>query len=322
MVIVNDRRISMLGVSLGAFLTVGAIGAGATNMPELPPVDDAWNFQDPTASEASFRDLVDKGRTANEAAYVVEAMTQLARSIGQQRRFDEAHSVLNDAESLLTNDMPRERVRFLLERGRVTNSSGSPGSSIQFFEKALSLAEENDFEYFAVDAAHMLGIVEEPEEAIRWNERAIGMAEAAESDRARHWLGPLYNNLAWTYNDLGRHRDALALFEKDVAFRESMGRSFEASIALWSKAKTLRFLGRIEEALEIQVSLVDHPERKGKPAEGYTYEEIGECLLLLGRKAEAAPQFAIAFARLGGDSWLKANEPERLARIERLSHRE
>lgn len=168
-------------------------------------------------------------------------------------------------------------------------------------------------------AAHMLGIVEKPEEAIRWNERAIGMAEAAESERSRGWLGPLYNNLAWTYNDLGRHEDALALFEKDVTFRESLGRSFEASIALWSKAKTLRLLGRVPEALEIQESLVDHPDRKGKPAEGYTHEEIGECLLLLGRGAKAAPHFAIAFARLGVDPWLKANESERLDRIERLS---
>lgn len=71
--------------------------------------------------------------------------------------------------------------------------------------------------------------------------------------------------------------------------------------------------------MAIQESLVEHPARKDKPAEGYTHEEIGECLLLLDRKPEAVPHFAIALAWLGKDPWLQANEPDRLARLQRLS---
>ena len=74
-----------------------------------------------------------------------------------------------------------------------------------------------------------------------------------------------------------------------------------------------------DEALAIQESLVDHPDRLGRLAEGYTHEEIGECLLLLGREEEAAPHFAIAFSRLRDDPWLKASEPDRLSRIQHLS---
>lgn len=293
---------------------------GATTMPDkLPAVDSGWNFQDPAESEANFLDLIERGQALGDSAYVVETMTQLARSIGMQRRFDEAHSVLSEAESMLTEDMQLARVRLLLEWGRAINSGGDSAGSIEHFEEALSISRSVDLEYLAVDAAHMLGIVEQPDNAIRWNETAIEMAEAAADERARTWLGPLYNNLAWTYNDLGKHEDALALFEKDILFRESQGREFQASIALWSKAKTLRFLGRVPKALEIQQSLIDHTDRKGKAAEGYTHEEIGECLLLLGRREEAAPHFAIAHTRLGNEPWLKANESERLSRIERLS---
>jgi tetratricopeptide (TPR) repeat protein len=190
-----------------------------------------------------------------------------------------------------------------------------------FFEGALTVAQEAGLEYLAIDAAHMLGIVEQEEIAIRWNEAAIDMAEEAADDRARGWLGPLYNNLAWTYNDAGEHEQALALFEKDIRLRESLDQEFEASIARWSKAKTLRLLGRTSEALEIQQSLVEHPDRKGKSAEGYTHEEIGECLIVLGQEEAAAPHFAIAFAILKLDPWLVANESERLSRIERLSNR-
>ncbi len=292
--------------------------APATVPDLLPKVDSAWDFGNPAASEARFRELKERGEAAADDAYAAEALTQLARSVGLQRRFGDAHEVLNEAEEALTEDMQLARVRLNLERGRVINSSGDAAASVAHFESALSLAQSGGFEGLAVDAAHMLGIVEEPDQAIRWNERAIEMAMAAKDEGVRGWLGPLRNNLAWTYSDRGEHERALTLFEEDRLFRESLGRSFEASIALWSKAKMLRLLGRVEEALVIQLPLLDHPERAGKEAEGYTQEEIGECLLLLDRAEEAKPHFAIAHERLGSDPWLQANEGERLARIREL----
>lgn len=307
---------AILAIFLSSFLT---LAWGASTVPQdLPFIDSQWNYRDPAASEANFRALIEQGKEAGDRAYVAQAMTQLARSIGLQRRFEDANRVLDEAEAMLTDDMTLARTRLTLERGRVVNSSGDPAASVPYFESALSLARASGYEYLAVDAAHMLGIVEQPQAAIRWNETAMKMAEAAKDERAKGWLGALYNNLAWTYNEMGDYEAALALFERDMKFRESRGQSFEASIALWSKAKTLRFLGRVEEALAIQQSLVDNPERKGKPAEGYTHEEIGECLLLLGREDEAAPHFAIAYERLSGDIWLQANEAERLARLRSL----
>ena len=285
----------------------------------LPDIDKAWNFRDPAASETSFRELIREGEQAGDTAWTLEAKTQLARSLGLQQRFDEAHDVLDGVEAELSDDEPRLRARFLLERGRVLNSSGHAEDAIAPFERALEAANLAGDEYLAVDAAHMLGIVESPDVAIRWHERAIAMAEAASDPAARRWLGPLYNNLAWTYNDRGEHEKALILFERDIAFREAQSQRFEASIATWSRAVTLRYLGRAEEALAVQQSLVDHPDRQGNAAEGYTHEEIGECLLLLGRDAEAKPHFAIAHERLGDDEWIQANEPARLARLKQLA---
>ena len=297
----------------GLLLTWNAMAA------TLPIIDEAWDFSDPAASEAAFHELVDHGREAGDSAYQAEALTQLARSLGLQRRFEEATAVLDEAHSLIGPEMDRPRVRVLLERGRVLNSSGDPPGSIPYFSEALNLAEVAGLEYLAVDAAHMLGIVTEGQTAIRWNETAIAMAEAAEDSRTRRWLGPLYNNLAWTHNDTGQHAKALALFEKDIEHRQRLGQTFEESIARWSRGKTLRLLGRVDEALQVQLGLVDHPGRQGNPAEGYTHEEIGECLLLLDQSDAAAPHFAIAHALLSTDSWLQANEP--LARLEALAAR-
>src|SRR5262245_3779180 len=182
----------------------------------LPVIDRLWDYNDPAASEAKFRDLLAKARAAGNTPYVAEVMTQIARAQGLQQKYAEADQTLDETEKILTPEMKTASVRVLLERGRVLNSSGSSEKSRTFFVQALQAAQASQLEYYAIDAAHMLGIVYKGDTSITWNERAMQMAEAAKDPRARGWLGPLYNNLGWTYADLKRYDDALKLFEKDV----------------------------------------------------------------------------------------------------------
>ena len=50
-------------------------------------------------------------------------LTQIARTEGLQREFEEAHAILDTVEAMLTDEMGVPRIRYLLERGRVYNSS-------------------------------------------------------------------------------------------------------------------------------------------------------------------------------------------------------
>lgn len=152
-----------------------------------------------------------------------------------------------------------------------------------------------------------------------WNFRDPAASEAELSDDEPRLRARFLLERGRVLNSSGHAEDAIAPFERDIAFRKAQSQRFEASIATWSRAVTLRYLGRAEEALAVQQSLVDHPDRQGNAAEGYTHEEIGECLLLLGRDAEAKPHFAIAHERLGDDEWIQANEPARLARLKQLA---
>jgi hypothetical protein len=54
-------------------------------------------------------------------------------------------------------------------------------------------------------------------------------------------------------------------------------------------------------------------------SDGYNFEEIGECMLLMNKQKEAKPYFQKAFALLSKDIWLQANEKERLERLKKLS---
>jgi hypothetical protein len=77
-------------------------------------------------------------------------------------------------------------------------------------------------------------------------------------------------------------------------------------------------LGRLEEALSRQMALKQEYDAV-EGGDGYVFEEIGECLLALARDVDAPPYFRKAYDLLSQDTWLSANEPERLARLKNLA---
>jgi len=160
----------------------------------------------------------------------------------------------------------------------------------------------------------MMGIVESGEASLRWNEQAIASAEASREPRARAWLGSLYNNIGWTYHDMARYDEALDRFQRALACREAQGVAGRIRIARWCVARCLRSLQRVDEALVVQRALLADGEADGSP-DGYVFEEIGECLLALGRRDEARPFYARAHALLSKRVERDGLAAERLQRL-------
>ena len=143
---------------------------------------------EPAESEARFRTHLAQAKGSDVQA---QTLTQLSRAVGLQRRFEEAHAILDEAEALLEQAGALARIRYRLERGRVHNSAGETAKAREFFqqawEMARAVAEDGcAADAAAVDAAHMLAIAAETgEETLAWNERALELAEASEDERAR-----------------------------------------------------------------------------------------------------------------------------------------
>jgi tetratricopeptide (TPR) repeat protein len=295
----------------GQNLTVGAIAMpqdsfqASSNLLTSEQIDALWTVNDPVKGEVKLRNAV-----VEYPGSVDELHTQIARSLGLQGKFDEAWEELS---SISRVHSPIVEIRMQLEKGRLKNSSGYRDDAKPYFLKALELAEQGHFDFYAIDAAHMLGIVWEGQASIDWNQVAIQLAAKSASKRAQNWKGSLLNNLGWTYFNIGDLNGALTTFESALDFQKSAGDPVRIRIARWSVARCLRALGNYDEALAIQNELIQYPEQ------GYVSEELGELLLVLGRPDEARPRFKRAYElltpRLGSDP----SQSARLARLKELS---
>jgi tetratricopeptide (TPR) repeat protein len=288
-------------------------GSETGPMRSMDVLDNLWDYDDPAGSEARFRLWIADLPSSVDDSARAEAQTQLARSQGLRRHFTEAHATLDSVESRLAEVSERVQVRYLLERGRVFNSSRAPDQARPLFLAAWERARAAGEDALAVDAAHMLAIVASGEEALTWNQRALDLARSSPEPRAQRWQGSLYNNIGWSYFDAGRYADALAMFERALERRRMDGKEKEIGVAQWCIGRTLRALGRLDEALALQRSLLATIRE-----DGYVSEELGELLLALGRGDEARPHFRRAADLLSQDAWLAEREPERLARLRQL----
>ena len=215
-------------------------------------IESFWEYSDPAGSEARFRTALASAQGDER----LEILTQVARTYSLRKRFDEAHRLLDEIEPQLASAGPRVRVRYLLERGRTFNSSGSREKARELFVAAWEAARPSGLEGLAVDAAHMVAITHSGSvEAIPWNERGLALARGSNDAKARALIPAMLNNSAWDLHDLERYAEALPVFEEALKEWTARGRPQQIRIAKWSVARCLRSLGRFREALDIQRAL-------------------------------------------------------------------
>lgn len=279
--------------------------------------DKLWNYNDPASTETKFKEALATVSIETNTDEYLQLLTQIARTQSLQRKFDEAHQTLDVVASHLGEPKTVAHIRYFLERGRSFNSNGQKRNAEVCFTTALDIAQTLHEDFYAIDALHMLAIVAEPQQAAELNEQAIIMAENSSSERAKNWLGSLYNNLAWSYFDKGEYEKALSIFLRALKWREEKQQPYETFLAKWCVARTLRALNRIEDALKIQLGLFEQLVEEDKK-DGYVYEELAE-LYLQKNDAVHKMYFQFAYNELSLDTWLAKNEPARLSRLKELS---
>lgn len=176
-------------------------------------LDELWDFADAAGSEARLRAAAEAETDASTRA---ELLTQVARALGLQSRFDEADAVLDG----VTIEDAAVAARAALERGRVRNSAGDPGGAVPYFLAAVDAASADGLTFLQVDALHMLAIAE-PDQAAQWTDAAFAALDEVDDPRTLRWRVSLHNNAGWRLFDEGRVNEAVTSFEaaRDAATR-------------------------------------------------------------------------------------------------------
>jgi len=255
-----------------------------------------WDFSKPELSESRFR-LALASASPDEALIL---QTQIARTYGLRGDFTQARQILAGIETRIQDAGAEARVRYFLELGR-THASATHPPEAQTLEskelargaylRAFELAKEALLDDLAIDALHMMIFVDTtPDDQVEWNRKAIAYMEASSQLDAKKWAGSLHNNLGHALHLLRRFDEALLEFKIALAAREQSGNPHQIRIAHWMIAWTLRALGRLNEAIEIQLRLEKECDAAGEP-DPYVFEEL-ELLYQALKDSEKAEHYA------------------------------
>ena len=107
-----------------------------------PPWTTLWDFQNPGDTEQKLRDHLSETEQDRPVCYQIEVQTQIARSLGLQMKYADAHQLLDHVESELEVCGQRTCIYYLLERGRVNQSSGEKNIAVGLFEQAMELFQK------------------------------------------------------------------------------------------------------------------------------------------------------------------------------------
>jgi tetratricopeptide (TPR) repeat protein len=284
--------------------------------------DTLWNYSKPSETEQKSRALIPIAEKSEDPEYLPQLLTQIARTQSIQKKFVEAHQILDQVKAKLSSLTPIAEIRYLLEKGRTFNTAQLQSDARPLFENAYNLSLLRHQDNYAIDAAHMTAITEPAANLkMEWNLKALSMAESSQDPQARDWKGSLYNNIGWTYHDQGNYEAALDVFKKSVKFRETKNDPEALRIAKWSVARTERSLKNYDEALKIQLAL-EKELNQASEKDGYVYEEIAEIYLARSESQKARHYFSIAYFELSKDTSFAASEPVRLERLRKLGQAE
>ena len=252
-----------------------------------------WEFSDIDASEQRLRAAL-----AAEPDEVgrAEVLTQLARVAGLRARFDEAHSLLAEAEQS-SDESDVVHARVLLERGRLLRLAGDPPGALPLFEQSFAAALRAGQDFIAADAAHMAALAGDMPS---WTKRGLALAER--SPAAAPWIAMLLNNLGWWHFERREYPEALATYRRSLEAHERAGdKPYLREVARCGVAKALRALGRTEEAVPLLEQTVAWADEVGRPDRVF-HEELGAAYADVGRNEQAEEQQRLA--RLAGPGQL------------------
>ncbi len=296
--------------------------SGAFADSAIPDLDQYWHPKDPALSEKHFRTMLAELKDPAGANSVVriDLLLQIARAEVLQGKLPEAIATLEAVTQYLEvnpSEVPvRTRIRLLLEEGRILTLQRTPSQARTRFAKAWELAVNAESDYFVVEIARAMAEIEPPKMQEVWIRKAIEVASESAQDKAKLWLGELYEDLGWRLFDLRQFDESLAAHKCSLNNYRAFDSQEGAHRASWAIGRLLRQLRRIPEALAWNEALLLEIPGSGHLF-GRICEEVAECLLSAKGPVAAQDYFARAYRELSRSS-VQDRHPLGLKRLKQL----
>lgn len=262
----------------------------------LADADALFHARKYAEATAKYEETAIVAEAAGETSTLTEALSQVARGHLTRDLKEEGRVWIERAAALATPSDPPGYARYLGVRGRFEWKDDDKEAATETFISMYDYCIEHELYDRAIDATHMVAITGGDDAKVEWSLKGI---EAAKNDGHERWLGPLWNNLGWTYDEQGEYDKALEALLNAREAHWHRGDEFAKLVADWSVGHAYRKVGEYEQAMAWMNSTLAWAQRRyamdpsASNAEwvGFAHRELGDLATDEGRPADAVRHY-------------------------------
>jgi tetratricopeptide (TPR) repeat protein len=233
-----------------------------------------------------------------------EALSMIARTYLILEDKETGHEWLEMAQKIATPDEPLGWSRFLGVKGRFLWQDDKLDEATAMFKEMYEYCAQHKLHDRAIDAAHMVAITGNHELQVEWGLKGIKEAEAG---NVTGWLGPLWNNLGATYEEMKEYEKSLEAYLKAHEYHHKYSDELSAVISDWAVGHAYVNVENYDEAEKwLTPVLAKFEEMENGEFIGFTCKELGEVAFARGDTDTAHKHFVRAEKLLkeaGMDKW-------------------
>jgi tetratricopeptide (TPR) repeat protein len=277
---------------------------GMTDLSLIAQADTLFNRNQYDKSREIYLKAADEAEASGDNSALSEAYAMIARTYLITEKKEEGRPWLEKASQFADPDIPLAWSRYIGVRGRFEWQDKELEKATATFKEMYDYCSKNGLHERAIDAAHMVAITGGRDDQVEWGLKGIREAEAG---NITAWLGPLWNNLGWTYEDMGKYRESLDAYLKARDYHHKYGNEKNKLCADWAVGHAYRLLDQPDSAVRwVNPDLLAKFESiKDIEFQGWTLKEMGEIALL-----RSMPNSALSYLTQAEEKLQAAGMPE------------